>query len=245
LSNFAIPSKVFGDVSFTLTAPNSPSGGVISYKSSNRKVATVSGNAVTIRGAGSTVITATQAASGNYAGASISATLAVAKAPQTIPSFDATDNVPFGSVLTLTNYNSSANLPVAYVVRSGPAKLAGRSLNINGVGTVVLAASQPGNSNYSAVPTITKTFTTVKADQALSFTLPATCNFVSGGKILLSALSSAKLPISYMSGDTNVLAIVKGNAVIKGRGTTTVTASQPGNANYKPATPITNTITIQ
>ena len=51
--------------------PTSPSAGAFTYASANPAVATISGDTVTITGAGSTVITATQAADGNYTGGSV------------------------------------------------------------------------------------------------------------------------------------------------------------------------------
>lgn len=63
-----IPAKTYGDASFDLTATAS-SGLNVSYTSSNTNVATIVGNTVTIVGAGSTTITATQAGNVTYAAA--------------------------------------------------------------------------------------------------------------------------------------------------------------------------------
>jgi hypothetical protein len=81
LSNFTIAPKFFGDAPFNLTAPTSNSNGAFTYTSSNTSVATVSGSTVTIVGIGSTIITATQAASGSFGSGSIAATLVVTTAP--------------------------------------------------------------------------------------------------------------------------------------------------------------------
>jgi hypothetical protein len=77
LSNFSVPLKVLGNAPFELTAPTSNSGGAFTYTSSSPTVATVVGSTVTIVNQGSTVITATQAAHGNFTSASITATLIV------------------------------------------------------------------------------------------------------------------------------------------------------------------------
>lgn len=81
LSNFSIPAKLLGDAPFTLTAPTSNSSGTFSYISSNTNVATITGNTVTILRAGTSTITATQAAAAPYAAGSITATLSVSVAP--------------------------------------------------------------------------------------------------------------------------------------------------------------------
>ena len=61
----ALPAKLTTDAAFDLTATASSSLAV-SYASSNEAVATVTGNTVTIVGAGSTTITASQAGDANY-----------------------------------------------------------------------------------------------------------------------------------------------------------------------------------
>lgn len=77
LGSFTIGPKVLGDVPFTLTPPTSNSTGSFSYTSSNTNVATISGNVVTIVGAGTSIITASQAAAGAYGSGSITANLVV------------------------------------------------------------------------------------------------------------------------------------------------------------------------
>ena len=61
----ALAAKCSNDAPFALTATAS-SGLTVTYMSSNTAVATISGNTVTIVGAGSTDITASQAGNGNY-----------------------------------------------------------------------------------------------------------------------------------------------------------------------------------
>jgi len=85
LSGFAVAPKVVGDASFTLTAPTSNSTGEFTYASSNTAVATINGNTVTIVGAGSTTITATQAAAGAYGSGVITANFVVNATAATAP----------------------------------------------------------------------------------------------------------------------------------------------------------------
>ena len=60
-----LPSKKIGDAPFSLTATSS-SGLQVTYASSNTGVATINGSTVTIAGAGTTSITASQAGNDNY-----------------------------------------------------------------------------------------------------------------------------------------------------------------------------------
>ena len=88
LTNFVVPAKKFGDSAFTLTAPTSNSTGDFTYdvvagSESNPNVATVtSAGQVTIGGAGTVQVRANQAATANYAAASITATLTVGRIAQ-------------------------------------------------------------------------------------------------------------------------------------------------------------------
>jgi hypothetical protein len=102
LGSFTVPTpKTYGDVPFNLTDPSSNSDGAWSYVSSITSVATISGNTVTIVGAGSTNITGTQAETTNYYSASTPATpLTVNKGtpalgPFTVPTPQTYGDVPF------------------------------------------------------------------------------------------------------------------------------------------------------
>ncbi|MFP5040654.1 T9SS type A sorting domain-containing protein [Parasediminibacterium sp. JCM 36343] len=77
ITGFTVPAKLVGDAPFTLTDPTSNSTGAFTYTSGDTKVATISGKTVTIVGAGTSIITATQAAAGNYGSGTTSATLVV------------------------------------------------------------------------------------------------------------------------------------------------------------------------
>ncbi len=80
-----VPAKKVGDASFNLTDPTSNSTGAFSYTSSNTAVATISGKTVTIVGAGSSTITANQAASSPYIAGSVTANLVVSAVPTGTP----------------------------------------------------------------------------------------------------------------------------------------------------------------
>jgi hypothetical protein len=59
------------------------------------------------------------------------------------------------------------------------------------------------------------------------------------------AVSSSKLPITFRSDKPKILSI-KGNvATMRAKGVVKITASQGGNANYRAAKPIPQTIEIK
>ena len=104
---FANMDKMVSDGSFSITPPTSNSAGAFSYASSNTNVATISGNTVTIKGLGTTTITATQAANGGYASGTITATLTVGiKPPGNALTFDGSgDFVQIGNANTFDARN--------------------------------------------------------------------------------------------------------------------------------------------
>ena len=74
ITNFNIDARTFSNGStFTLPQPTSNSPGTFSYESSNRDIARVSGNTVTMLQVGTVTITATQAETTNYAAGNITA----------------------------------------------------------------------------------------------------------------------------------------------------------------------------
>jgi hypothetical protein len=66
-----------GDTPFTLTAPSSNSAGTFTYSATTTSVVTISGSTVTPVGAGSVMLTATQAASGNYTAGTVTTVIKV------------------------------------------------------------------------------------------------------------------------------------------------------------------------
>ena len=79
LSYSEIPSKTYGDAAFTLPEKTTE-GLTITWASSDENIATVSGNTLTIKGAGTATITATQEGDDNYKPFTKDFTLEIAKA---------------------------------------------------------------------------------------------------------------------------------------------------------------------
>ena len=79
----SLPSMTYGDATYTLPSKTNEGLDLI-WKSSATSVATISGNILTVKGAGSATITATQVGNDDYKPFSKGFTLTVAKAPLTI-----------------------------------------------------------------------------------------------------------------------------------------------------------------
>jgi hypothetical protein len=154
-----LADKIFGDTPFTLNATAS-SGLPVSYTSSNTSVAMVSGNTVTIVGAGTTTITASQTGNANYsAAAHVPQVLTVSKANQTI-TFNAladkfVGDAPFQLIAT-----ASSGLGVSFTSsNSAVAMVGGNTLSIMGAGITTIVASQAGNGSYLAASDVMQTLT--------------------------------------------------------------------------------------
>ena len=164
----ALTSKTYGVSPFNLTGTAS-SGLPLSYASSNTSVATVSGSVVTIVGAGTTTITATQIGNSSYnPAASVSQTLAVNKADQTI-TFTTLPAKTYGDPAFALTGTSSSGLPLFYYTSSGlVATVSGSTVTIAGAGTVTIHALQSGNSNFNPALSVSQDLFVSKASLSSS-----------------------------------------------------------------------------
>jgi uncharacterized repeat protein (TIGR03803 family) len=242
----ALSPVTYGAAPFTLPA-TSTSGLAISYASSDPTVASISGNTVTILKAGSTDITATQAGDVNYNAAPgvPPRTLVVNKANQTItfgplgsrstsdPPFNLTASASSGLTVTY----SSSNPAVATV--------SGNTVTIQGIGSTTITASQSGGTNYNPASPVDQVLQiTSKLSQTITFgTLPA--KQFGDPPFAISATASSGLPVTFVSGNTNVATVSANTVTIVGAGTATITASQAGDATYNPALPVNQDLVVQ
>ena len=156
----ALAAVTSGGSSFNLAATAS-SGLDVSYSSSNASVASIAGSTVTIVGAGTADITASQAGDGDYAAATVVAqSLVVNKADQTITLTPVTDKVTTDAPFDVAA-SSTSRLPVTFTV-NGPATISATTLTLAGTeGTVTITADQAGNDNYNAAPSVVQSFDVV------------------------------------------------------------------------------------
>lgn len=101
VTDFNNYTKTYFDRSFTISDPTSNSSGAFSYTSDNTAVATISGNTVTITGAGVTNIIASQAADATYS------------------VFSSTVTLNISSVLVVDKYGRISNTSVHYINKYG------------------------------------------------------------------------------------------------------------------------------
>jgi gliding motility-associated-like protein len=238
-----ISDRTYGEPDFTLGAV-AGSGLQVGYTSSNTAVATISGNSVHIVGAGSTVITASQAGDANWNAASdVQQTLTVNKADQTI-TFDPINGRTYGEPDFTLAAVAGSGLQVGYTSsNTAVATVTGNTVHIVGAGTTTITASQAGDANWNAAADVQQTLTVNKADQTITFA-PVSNRTYGDADFALSAVAGSGLQVGYTSSNTDV-ATVTGNTVhIVGAGTTTITASQAGDANWNAAPDVPRTLVV-
>ena len=227
LSYSGIPTKTYGDAAVTLPSTTAQQL-TITWTSSNTNIATISGNTLTIKGAGTATITATQAGNNSYKPFTQDYTLTVNKAPLTVtaksytitqgnalPTFEATysgfKNGETASVLTtqptFTCSATSSSAPGAYTITPSGAAAANYSFTYAN-GTLTIMGNQ--GIDLTELPAMTY------GDAA--YTLPET--------------TTDGLTITWASSNTNVATVSGHTLTIKNAGTATITATQAGNSIY-------------
>jgi hypothetical protein len=224
LSFASIASQTYGNAAFAVSA-TSASSGTVTYSVASGP-ATISGNQVTVTGAGTVVVNASQAASGNYAATTTPATTSFIVAPE-VPTliFASIGTQNYGSSTPFSvSATSASSGAVTYAVVSGPATISGNQVTVTGAGTVVMSASQAASGNYGAAATVTTSFTVTAAAPSIT-SQPISQNLCTGAPLTLSVTANNALSYQwYLTG-----------ALIPGATSSSYTVSSaiPGNAgNY-------------
>jgi len=161
------------------------------------------------------------------------------RAAQTI-SFSTPTGVTAGSRTPLLA-TASSGLPVAIAVVSGPGRIENGVLVALESGTVVVRATQSGNSSFTPAPDVERSFTVGGAAQSISFDLPATAS--PGASLPLKATATSGLPVAFqlVGGPAR---IDSGSLIILAAGEVVVRATQPGDANYAPAAAVERRVQV-
>ena len=238
-----LQDKTFEDIPFTLPA-TTDKGLTISYQSTNANVATIEENTVTIVGAGTTDIIATQQGDEHhYAATPVSRTLTVNRQVQTI-TFNAFGNVVYGDAQIEVNQFTNKNFEIKYTSsNTDVATVNGNIITIVKPGVAVIKATQSGNKNYLPAQSIERTLIVNKAEQRIEWHELAAKEY-GDDEFALPETTDKGLTISYTS-DNEDVATINGNVVsIKNAGNANITATQSGNDYYNAAVAVTQTLTV-
>lgn len=165
--------------------------------------------------------------------------------PQSI-SFDSLPDVTLGDTTPIVlNASASSNLPVSYAISDSTiATILNGVVTPKRAGTIMITASQPGDSAYLPAAPVSRTLTIKRIPQSISFdSLPAVL-LGDTTTIVLNATATSGLPVTYTVSDSTIATIVNGVVKVNRDGTVVITASQLGDSAYLPATAVARTLFI-
>lgn len=231
----------------TVTA-TSTSGLTVTFTSATPSVCSVSGSTVTDLIPGTCVIVANQAGNASFNAAQVTQSISIQNAslPQTI-TFGPAPKLSYKGNGTLSA-TSTSNLPVKFTSTT-PLVCSVTSATVKSVAgcSCVIAANQAGNSVYAVAPQVTQTITVQNNPQTMSFTSASVTYSVSKTlPISVPTNTSASLPITYTSSNTNYCSVSNGKITCNKAGighSVTMKATQTGNACYAPVT-VSKVVTI-
>ena len=238
-------NQTVGTVPGVLTA-TATSGLVVAFASSTPAVCTVTGNVLALAGAGTCTLTASQAGDANHSPAAPvlhSVPVAVNLLSQTI-TFNPLANQTLGTPAPALVAQASSGLPVSLAsITPQLCTVTGSSVSLLGAGTCTLAASQAGNAGYSAATTVLNSFTILAMPQVISFAAPGD-QTLGAAPNLLVATSNSGLAVVLVSSTPAVCTVSGSSLTLLAVGTCTVGASQPGNASYLAAVPVSRSFAV-
>jgi uncharacterized repeat protein (TIGR02543 family) len=234
-----------------LTAPTVTLGGsgTWAYSSGDTTVATVSGSTLSILKAGTSVITATfTPSSSNFvSGATVTMTLTVGQATNSITWSQLLGNAVYGSgAITLSSTATSGS--VTYSTNdSNICSVSGSTLSLVSVGSCTVTANQSGNNNYAAATAVSKTFSITQAANSITFgAAPSGLTFGETGQTRTVTATATNGTIQFSTTSTTCsVNSATGVVTILQAGTCVISASATSvSGNYVTPTAQTQTLTI-
>ncbi|HTP45431.1 MAG TPA: choice-of-anchor Q domain-containing protein [Casimicrobiaceae bacterium] len=167
--------------------------------------------------------------------------------------FNSLPDMSYGALAFSVSASTSSQLPVSFT-SSGPCTVAGNMVQVGGVGTCTITASQAGNATYFAAAPQPQTFTIASATQSITFG-PAPSGVTVGQPLVFFTATSSSptgppsaIPIMFTSLTPAICATSAGLngelLTLLTAGQCTIAANQSGDANYNAAPQATQTFTV-
>ncbi len=139
---------------------------------------------------------------------------------------------------------ASSGLPVTLSsTTAAVCSVDGYVITLLAAGTCSITATQPGNLTYRPANPITRTFAVSQATQTITFTNPGN-KTMAQSPVTVAPTASSGLPVTLASTTTAICSVSAFTVTLLGPGTCTLTATQPGDAAYRPANPVTRSFTV-
>ncbi|MEJ7643326.1 MAG: choice-of-anchor tandem repeat GloVer-containing protein [Chryseolinea sp.] len=245
-----ITFDVAGQATFGSAPPNiylNANGGATTVTSNPSGIAEIEDGRLYILGVGTTTLTVTQAENSSYYAAVPVSRNIVVHPPQNAPTNNIITWPEFSTNRTLADnpFNliawASSGLPVTYT-SSDPAVISviGNLVTVHSEGTATITATQPGSTTVPSAPNLMQTITVSRKAQELPVNIGSSIA-MDADPVQLFPYSSEGLPITYEVSDPSIATVENYYLTFHQPGTFTITASQPGNEKFLPATKSINT----
>ncbi|TSD64003.1 T9SS type A sorting domain-containing protein [Inquilinus sp. KBS0705] len=159
--------------------------------------------------------------------------------------FDGKDNLLVADLLNgtirklaVSGYQAKPLLPDGLAI-NGKGEIIGTPLKTTPSATYTITAYNNSGSGSAKI-----TLGVVKGTQAITFNTPPALTYGDKDSTLLATSTDTLIKINFASSNPSVATIVNGKVHIVSAGTTIITATQDGNVNYAPATPVKRTLVI-
>ena len=205
-------------------------------------VAEIVGDVVKVKGAGQTVITATQAATPIWTQTTAQMTIRVFGNIPTIGAFASIEAGVGDTPIVIKAPTSNSTGAWTYTSSNKKvATISGTSLVIVGVGVATITATQKPAGNYSQSNTV-QTTVTVKPKPIVGDFSNLKIVFGTVAPVIVNPTSTSTAPWGFKSSNPAVVTFSDSIVQMRGVGTATITATQAGTAEFAP---IVKTFTIQ
>jgi gliding motility-associated-like protein len=240
-------TRTFGIPPFEIVLPNVDLkyNGVFNFRSSDPSIASVSSRTVTINSIGTVTLFADLSADENYNAKTVTVTLVVSKANQSIivEPFDLVKPLKDFSSFTVSASSTSGAPVIISLAPGSAASLSGtvgnytlNNINLTGIVTITFTTDASAHPNYNSA-TVTLVIDVIKTNQNITLS-PEPKEFLYYEENLtytINAFSDSSLNVDYrITSGTN--AILNGDTLeILGIGELKIEISQPGNSSFNPA----------
>lgn len=240
----AIPAQTLTTSSVTISAA-ATSGLPVSFATQTPSVCTVAGSVVSLLGAGTCTLTASQAGSTIYAPApQVTQSFTVGLASQTI-AFAAIGAQMLSTGTVAVAPVASSGLPVLLTSQtSATCSVNGYTISLVATGICTIAANQAGNAVYAPALPVLQSFS-ISSPQAQTISFPAIgAQTFGSAPFTVSVSASSGLPVTLSSLTSATCSVSAVTVTLLATGTCTLQATQSGNASYAAATPVSQSFSI-
>jgi hypothetical protein len=169
-----------------------------------------------------------------------------AQTSQTITFSPLSSSYPYGAPPSLSA-TASSGLTVSFNSQttsvctvSGPT---GSTVTLVALGTCTIQATQAGNTDYAAAPSVNQSFQVTQASQIITFgTL--TNQPLGTAPLAVNASASSGLAVSFASLTTSVCTVSSAAVTLVTTGVCTIQATQAGSAGYAAAAPVNQSFEV-